>query len=112
MEHLADLQHGCLLEISKLLVERMQHRGPPGIFLCVGLHVFEESFKKDFTFSNPNHALAGPPPHYPPMDEFWYTVSTGMDSQEFAKDTQVAVPLFPNMHSTEVSCGYACMSHA
>ena len=32
-EHLADLQHGCLLEISKLIVERMQHRGPPGIFL-------------------------------------------------------------------------------
>jgi hypothetical protein len=53
-----------------------------------------------FTVSNPNHVLAGPPAHYPPMDEFWYTVSTGMDSQEFAKDTQVAVPLFPNMHST------------
>ena len=50
-----------------------------------------------FTFSNPNHVLAGPPPHYPPMDEFWYTVSTGINSQEFAKDTQVAVPLFPNI---------------
>jgi hypothetical protein len=30
-EHLADLQHGCLVEISKLML--MHHRGPPGI--CV-----------------------------------------------------------------------------
>ena len=30
-EHLADLQHGCLVEISKLML--MHHRGPPGICL-------------------------------------------------------------------------------